>query len=318
LNKSKDSGCIRTPNIKPRPVVAPRPATTGRGFIGETMRFTRRDLLKLGVGAMLTAGVRPARLLAGPSKKIPIALELYSLRDIAGKDVPGTLAAVARMGYEGVEWVGWDNYYGRKAPDLRKMIDQTGLKSAGSHLNLDALTGDALKRTIEFNKILGNKFLIVSSLPRNNMNSVAALIDAAKLLTDLAEQVKDAGMRVGYHCHSLDFKPVADRIPWEVIFANAGPSVVMQLDTGNCLEGGADPVAILKKFPHRATTVHLKEFGGPKDAVVGEGDVPWKEVFAVCETTGDTEWYIVEQEAFRNSSLESAELCLKNLRKMGK
>lgn len=284
------------------------------------MSVTRRDLLKLGAGAAAAAvlGGLPSLGADKTKKRIPIALELYSLRDIAGKDVPGTLEAVAKMGYEGVEWVGWDNYYGRKAADLRKILDQTGLKSCGSHLNLAAITGDALKRTIEFNTVLGNQFLIISSLPRENMSSVAALMATAKLLTDLGKRVEEAGMRVGYHCHSLDFKAVADRIPWEVIFTNAGPQVVMQLDVGNCLEGGGDPVALLKKFPHRAATVHLKEHGGPQGAVIGEGDVPWQRVFSACETTAGTEWYIVEQESYRNSSLESAKLCLENLRKMGK
>ena len=74
----------------------------------------------------------------------------------------------------------------------------------------------------------------------------------------------------------------------------------------------------MKKLPHRSATIHLKEHGGPKGAVIGEGDVPWKEVFELCETTGDTEWYIVEQESYRGSSLESVKLCLANLHKMGK
>ena len=272
-----------------------------------------------GAAALWTAGSVPANLFGDPSqKKIPIGLQLYSLRDIAGKDVPGTLAAVAKMGYQGVEWVGWDRYYGWKPQALRNVLDRHNLKSCGTHLTLDALTGDALKSTIEFNKVLGNKFLIVSSLPRASMSSLAALMDTAKLLTDLAAQVKEAGMRVGYHCHAQDFKPVADRIPWDVVFANAGPDVIMQLDTGNCLEGGGNPVAILKTFPHRAVTIHLKEYGGPKGAVIGEGSVPWPEIFAICETTGGTQWYIVEQESYRGSPLHDVKLCLENLRKMGK
>jgi sugar phosphate isomerase/epimerase len=285
---------------------------------GGTMSFTRRDLLKLGAGAaaMCAAGVRPAGLRAAQANgKIPIALQLYSVRDVAPKDVPGTIEAVAKMGYQGVEFAG---YYGQKADDLRKMLDQNGLKCCGTHTGLPTLAGDALKATVEFNKILGNEFLIVPSLPHTNMASVAALIDTAKLLTDLAERMKDSGMKVGYHAHGQDFKPLADRIPWEVLFSNAGPAVLMQLDVGNCMQGGGDPIAELKKFPHRSSTIHLKEHGGPKGAVVGEGDVPWKEIFALCETTGDTQWYIVEQESYRNSSMESVERCLKNLRNMGK
>ncbi len=65
------------------------------------------------------------------------------------------------------------------------------------------------------------------------MASVAALIDTAKLLTELADKVADEKMFVGYHAHGGDFKPLADRIPWDILFSNAGPGVVMQLDTGN-------------------------------------------------------------------------------------
>jgi sugar phosphate isomerase/epimerase len=92
----------------------------------------------------------------------------------------------------------------------------------------------------------------------------------------------------------------------------------MQLDTGNCLGGGGDPVAVLKRYPGRATTIHLKEHGGPRGAPVGEGDMPWKEIFELCESTGGTEWYIVEQESYATAPLEVVRRCLENLRKMGK
>jgi sugar phosphate isomerase/epimerase len=280
------------------------------------MNLNRRDLLRLGAGAAaLWTGGAPAALLAAAAKKIPIVLQLYSLRSIAGKDVPGTLAAVAQMGYRGVEFAG---YYDRTAKDLRRILDQNGLRCCGTHTALDTLTGDALKRTVEFNHTLGNKFLIIPWLPPSITTSLAALIDAAKLLTELGEKVRESGMRVGYHAHAHDFKPVADRIPWEVLFSNAGPDVVMQMDIGNCLDGGGDPVAELKKFPGRAATIHLKEHGGPDGAVIGQGDVPWQKIFEICETTGGTEWYIVEQESYRGSPLESVKLCLENLHKMGK
>jgi len=282
------------------------------------MNLSRRNLLKLGAGAaaLCAVGTCPAGLLADePRKKIPIGLQLYSLRDVCPKDFAGTLAAVGKMGYEGVEFAG---YYGQTAKALRHMLDQSGLKCCGAHIALDTLQGDALKKTVEFNQVLGNRFLIVPSLPPEKMASLAALIDTAKLLTELADEVKDAGMRVGYHAHAQDFKPLADRVPYEVVFGNAGPNVVMQLDTSNCLDGGGDPVATLKKFPGRTATIHLKEHGGAKGAVVGEGDVPWEKVFELCETVGGTQWYIVEQETFQQSPLESVALCLKNLRKMGK
>jgi len=64
------------------------------------------------------------------------------VRDVAAKDVPGTIEAVAKMGYQGVEFAG---YYGRKAEDLRKILDQNNLKCCGTHTGIDTLKGDALK-----------------------------------------------------------------------------------------------------------------------------------------------------------------------------
>jgi sugar phosphate isomerase/epimerase len=93
----------------------------------------------------------------------------------------------------------------------------------------------------------------------------------------------------------------------------------MQLDLGNCLSGGADPVHFLQKYPERALTVHLKEHSSTNDkALIGEGDVRWEDIFRVCEDAGTTEWYIVEQESYPYAPLESVDRCLQNLREMGK
>jgi sugar phosphate isomerase/epimerase len=269
------------------------------------------------VGAA-AASVLPCRLpslFAEEAKKnIPIGLQLYSIRDVAPKDVAGSLAAVAKMGYQGVEFAG---YYGLKAEELRKMLDDNKLKCCGTHTGIDTLSGDALKATVEYNKTLGNEFLIVPWLAPEFMGTADALAKTAKMLTDLADKVKDAGMKIGYHAHGGDFKRIGDQTAWEILFSQTGPGVVMQLDTGNCIDGGADPVAILKKLPHRSATIHLKEHGGPAGAAIGQGEVPWKDVFALCETTGDTQWYIVEHESGA-SPMESVRLCLENLRKMGK
>ncbi|MCE5303903.1 MAG: sugar phosphate isomerase/epimerase [Planctomycetaceae bacterium] len=280
------------------------------------MSLSRRNLLRFGLGAaaLSASGLRWSFGQSADesnTKKIPIGLQLYSLRTIIKKDVPGTLKAVAAMGYQGVEFAG---YFGMKAPDLRKLLDDVGLKCCGTHTRMETLSGDQLKQTVEYNQILGNPFLIVPSL---KMESLAVMLDMAKKFTALAEQLKPQGLRVGYHAHQHDFKPVADRIPWDVLFTNAGPDVVMQLDVGNCLQAGVDPVAVLKNFPHRSATVHLKEFGGPKNAAIGQGDVPWSQVFEACETIGDTQWYVVEHES-GNTPMESVKLCLENLRKMGK
>ena len=71
----------------------------------------------------------------------------------------------------------------------------------------------------------------------------------------------------------------------------------MQIDTGNSSDGGGDPIACLRNYPGQAVTVHLKEYSAKnKNAILGEGDLDWKTIFSICETTGGTEWYIIEEE----------------------
>jgi sugar phosphate isomerase/epimerase len=247
---------------------------------------------------------------------IPIGLQLYSVREDCTRDLPATLAAVTNMGYVGVEFAG---YYDYSAGDLRKTLDGLGLKCCGTHTRLETLLGDELPRTIDFNLELGNRFLIVPALPEERRSSRSAWRETAELFTELAEKARPHGMRIGYHNHHIEFSPLEGELPWDTFFRAAAPEVVMQLDTGNCLHGGGDPVEFLKRYPGRALTVHLKEYSAENDrAVIGEGDVQWGEVFSLCETVGGTEWYIVEQETYAYPPLVCVEKCLQNLREMGK
>ena len=279
------------------------------------MYVTRRDWLKSSAAlAALSALGIPARLQAA-GEKIPVGLQLYSVRKECTEDLPGVLKAVAKMGYKGVEYAG---YYGRKADELKKLMDDNGLVCCGTHTGWPTIQDDQLKATVEFNRTIGNPYLVVPGMPKERLATVAACKETAGILTAQAEKVAGDRMYVGYHAHGGDFKKFDDgTTPWELVFSNAGPGVIMQLDTGNCLGGGGDPIAILKKYPGRSLTVHLKEHGGPKGAATGEGDVKWGEVFAICESTGGTKWYIVEHES-GEKPLESVAKCFEGLRKMGK
>ncbi len=279
--------------------------------------ISRRSFLRAGAAGLAATGLNPTALNAAAksgSNKIPIGLQLYSVRHQAARDLKGVLQAVAKMGYQGVEFAG---YYGKKDTDLRKMLDANELVCCGTHTGLGTLMGDELKKTIAWNKTLGNTFLIVPGLPHTRTRSRKAWLDTAKLFNEIEAKAAVHGMRVGYHAHGGDFKKFGGQTGWDLFFSNVKPSVVMQLDTGNCMGGGGDPVAVLKKFPRRATTIHLKEHGGAQDAVIGEGDCPWKEIFELCEA-GGTKWYIVEHERGGADPLDDVRRCLKNLRKMGK
>ena len=247
--------------------------------------------------------------------QIPIALQLYSIREACQEDFPGTLKAVAEMGYEGVDFAG---YYGYDAAEIRKMLDDLGLRVAGCHTALTTLMGDQLKETVEFNRILGNRYLIMPGLPEERRSSRAAWRETAELFNDIAAQLEPEGMYTGYHNHHVEFTPYDDGMtPWDVFFSNTTERVVMQIDVGNALHGGGDPIAYLRRYPGRALTVHLKEYAVDKDKVIlGEGDVDWDAVFEEVERQGVTEWYIVEQENYPYPPLESVRRCLDNLKRM--
>jgi sugar phosphate isomerase/epimerase len=284
-----------------------------RGFLAESVA----------VAAMLASGAegtsKPQKEKKSQTKektkrRTPIGLQLYSVREDCQRDLPGTIAAVAKMGYVGVEFA---SYYDRSADQLRKMLDDNGLVCCGTHTGLDTLLGDKLQPTIEFNKTLGNKYLVVPSLPEKYTASRQAWLDTAKVFNELAEKVKPHGMLVGYHNHSVEFAPMDGQIPWDIFWSNASQDVIMQLDTGNALHGGADPLPYLYRYPERAITVHLKEFSKTNDkALFGQGDINWKAFFALCKAVGGTEWYIVEQESYAYPPLECVKQCLVNLRKM--
>lgn len=249
--------------------------------------------------------------------RIPVALQLYSVREECQRDLPGTLRAVAEMGYEGVEFAG---YYGRTAQELRTLLDGLGLKAISTHTGLQTVLGDELERTIEFNETLGNRHLIVPSLPAERRASRQAWLDTGKLFDEVAEQVAAHEMRIGYHNHAVEFQPLdGGDVPWDLFGAHTRDEVILQLDLGNAADGGADPVPYLQKYPGRALTVHLKDRSAANpNALLGEGEIRWPEVFRLCESTAGTQWYIVEQERYPYPPLESARRCRENLRRMGR
>jgi sugar phosphate isomerase/epimerase len=269
--------------------------------------FVRRSTLG-GTGLALGLAVSTQ---AAQARKIPVGLELYSVREQCAKDLPGVLAAVAKIGYKGVEFAG---YHNRSAKELRKILDDNGLVACGTHTGYETVLKDKLKETVEFNRTIGNNFLIV---PWMEGKSRQDWLDKAKLFNEIADQIKADGMWVGYHAHAHDFQKFDGDSAWDLFFGNTKPSVIMQLDTSNCCDGGADPVAVLKKYPGRARSIHIKPSGGGPEAVIGEDKIDWKSVFAFCEGQGKTDWFVVEHETSKDP-LDAVQRSFAALKRLGK
>lgn len=251
--------------------------------------------------------------------RIPIGLELYSVRDDLARDAYGTLKAVAKMGYEGVEFAGNAPHGGKL---LRAMLDEVGLVCCGWHTPFEWVQRDKLAATIELNKAVGNTRLIVPWLPIEGNDVLGQWRKQAEFFNELADKLAAHNMVIGYHNHTSEFQAAGGTTPWDVFFGATERRVVMQLDTGNASHGGADCLAILRRFPGRAGSVHLKPYTpgaeDPFKPVIGADATPWAQVFELCEKVGGTEWYVVEYESPAYPPLEAVERCLKGLKALGK
>lgn len=256
--------------------------------------------------------------------KIPVGLQLYSVRHDLARDPVGAIQAVANMGYTGVEFFGMPQH---GAAELKEMLDAAGIVCCGWHVPYALLQDDKLAETVAFHKTLDNNKLIIPGLPKEITQSRADWLKVAAFVNELADKLAGHGMVTGYHNHWTEFTPLDGENPWDTFFSNTKQSVVMQLDTGNGASGGADVVGILQKYPGRALTVHIKPYSFTAGVegreagfrpVVGEDELPWDEIFNLCETVGGTEWYIVEYESDAYPPLEAVDRCLQALRGLGK
>jgi sugar phosphate isomerase/epimerase len=145
------------------------------------------------------------------------------------------------------------------------------------------------------------------------MGSEDGIAELANLLNQTAAECRSHKMIVGYHAHAFDFEKINGRFAWEILFSRTEPEVNMQMDVGNCLSGNGDPIAMLKKFPGRTRTIHIKEH---KDKTFDSAF--YKEVFHLCETSSGTKWYIVEMGDPGGDGFEVPRQALQKLRRLGK
>ncbi|NMA45036.1 MAG: sugar phosphate isomerase/epimerase [Lentisphaerae bacterium] len=261
----------------------------------------RRDFLKASALSAAAAALLPRTLLGqdGGKKPARIALQLYSLREDSKKDFDAVLTEVSKLGVAGVEFAGYHRY-GGKAKELRQRLDDLGLVAAGTHIGTGSFRGDALQRTIDFHQALGCKYLIVPS--DRDFTNPEKWRTLAELFNATAEKLKPLGMACGYHNHTAEFKQHEGKSFFELFADNTSADVVLQQDCGWTFHAGQDPVALIKKYPGRFGTVHIKPMvrGGDagKRAIIGQDSVPWADVVAACNQFGGTEWLTIEQESY--------------------
>lgn len=271
------------------------------------------------LAALVPGGAVTPGSATNAARKYPIGLELFSVRGELARDLPNTLRAVAKMGYDVAEF--YSPYFDWTIPyakEVRTLMDDIGLRCYSTHNSIASFTtGDTMAKAIELNQILGARHLIMASAP----GWAKGLEDWKKLcgqLTTAVEQLKPHGLSAGFHNHQMEWTKIdGDLRIMDVIAANTPKEFILQFDVGTCMEAGADPIAWIKANPGRIKSVHLKDWT-PGDraqeksyrVLFGEGVSPWKEIMAALESGGGVEFYLMEQEGSRYPEFETAQRCL--------
>lgn len=249
--------------------------------------------------------------------EIPVALQLYTVRDQLKEDFPGTMRAVAQIGYTGVELAG---YGGLTARDLRRLLHDLSLRVAGDHVSLDRLENQ-LDAVLDFSQEIGNHYVVCPFVPEARRKDAAGWLQFAASLNEIGRKVTERGLAFCYHNHAFEFEPLDGSNGFRILYENSDARYVqMELDMFWAKKGGDDPAAILRRYPGRCPIVHLKDMTGDAEqtfAEVGEGVLGFEPVFGAA-TSGGVAWYVVEQDRCRRPPLESAQLSLRHLREWGR
>jgi sugar phosphate isomerase/epimerase len=268
-----------------------------------------------------TAGILTAATLCGrrkawaaPEQKIDkLGLQLYTVRDQLKADFDGTLAKVAAIGYEEVEFAG---YFDHSPKDVRAAIARHGLVSPACHVPWEVL-GDKWPAQIESAEIIGQSYLVCPWIPKQIRKQPDGWQHVAETFNRAGEASKKAGIQFAYHNHWFEFlqsneQALKGKLPYDFLLEACDPSLVkMELDLCWIVVGGGDPLRYFERYPGRFPLVHVKDVkklpavsasGGQNfgDSVkdmteVGSGMIDWRKIFAKSEKAG-IKHYIVEHD----------------------
>ena len=279
---------------------------------------TRRNFLAKSALAVAGTALVKMPLFATPAAKSITGIQLYSVRDRMTKDPAGTLKALADMGYVYVEHANYvdGKLYGYSPAEFRKLLDSLGLQMKSGHTVMrkdhwDSAKkdfSDSWKKTVEDAALLGQSYVISPWLDEAIWKDRSLLSEYMDVFNKSGELCKKSGMKFGYHNHNFEFKPLADgSILYDIILKNTDPSLVIhQLDIGNMYSGGGRAMDVLKRYPGRFESMHVKdEIANPaseekfESTILGKGIIGTHAVVDYGKKHGGTKHFIIEQESYQ-------------------
>jgi len=286
------------------------------------MNHSRRSFLRnsaLGFGALAFASPALQALAAAKYKKL-VGVQLYSVRDDMKRDPQSTLEALAQMGYKYVEHANYIDrkFYGWEAKEFKKRLDDLGLKMPSGHTVMGKKHWDEGKNeftdlwkyTVEDAAVLGQELVISPSIDMAIRKDKNLLLKYMDIFNKSGELCQKSGMRFGYHNHDFEFsEKLEGELLYDIMLNNTDPTLVaQQLDIGNMINGGGVPAEVMKKFPGRFVSMHVKDevpsaAGHEKfESTVlgkGSGQIDVKALVKLGDSAGGTKHFIIEQESYQ-------------------
>ena len=258
--------------------------------------LNRRDFLKTSasaaLGGFLMNQLQAGEALASAKSLGKIGVQLYTVRDLMKADFAGTLAKVAKAGYQEVEFAG---YFDHKPEDVKKLLADLGLQAPAVHVGIDLLR-DKLDATLETAKIIGHKYIVCPWLAPED-RTLEKYKEHATLFNKAGAACKKAGLQFAYHNHDFEFEAQDGKIPYDLLLAETDPALVqMELDLFWIRKGGHDALAYFEKHPGRFPLCHVKDMAEDgKMAEVGAGQIDFAQIFSHSKHAG-LQHYFVEHD----------------------
>ena len=266
---------------------------------------------------LAAAAASAAALRAQHNRQVPIGLLIYAVLADWKKDFDGTLTAVAKMGYQGVELTQYESWTPARAKEVRTLLDSIKLKVFATHTEPEYFVpGDKMQHAIELNQILGTQSVCcvrglgTAATGIGYHAKATAELDAWKELTEVlqkaAETLKKHKMACSFHNHAVEFEPKDGVKPIDILAKSK--DLFFHIDVNVARRAGADPVTFMKQYPHKTECLLLTD--GPADAnrhapLFGKGDTRWKDVFATAESIGGVKYYLLTHGATDMTPLET-------------
>lgn len=301
------------------------------------MNNSRRDFIRN--SSLVVAGTMAfsSEAFARKKQKQIVGIQLYSVRDDMKKDPLATLNQLAAMGYTDVEHANYVDrkFYGYSAKEFRKILNDLGLRMPSGHTVMGPKHwikekndfSDSWKQTVEDAAILGQSYVISPWLDESLRKNYDDVLQYMQVFNKSGELCKKSGMKFGYHNHDFEFsQKLNGMLLYDIILKNTDPNlVIQQLDMGNLYNGGATAADIIKKYPGRFESLHVKDEiksdkGNEKyeSTILGKGITNLKDNLHFIKKAGGAKYLIIEQEAYQGiTPLESAKQDLAIMKSWG-